>query len=184
MPAGAGRRRPALFLMSTFPPYADAFVRWACHDVRKAAEILERHPKVLRSTNGVGETVLHYLAVEGKTDAVALLIAKGADVNTRNRFKGTPLHDAAQLGHIDVVRALLAAEAEVDPVDHLGETPLHKACRGDTREVVEILLKAGADPNAFSGLKRPLDLALEEKQESIAERLRAAGAVETVRKDE
>lgn len=124
----------------------------------------------------------HYLAVEGQAAAVALLVAKGADVNTRNRFKGTPLHDAAQLGNVDVVRVLLAAEADVDPADHLKQTPLHKACGKDgVPDVVKLLLEAGADANAFDGLARPLDVAIEAKRPDLAEFLRSAGAVESPR---
>jgi len=43
---------------------------------------------------GLGETALHYLAVENFADAVALLIELGADMNATNEFGRSALEDA------------------------------------------------------------------------------------------
>jgi ankyrin repeat protein len=166
--------------MSTFPEHAQAFLTWAFQDLAKAAEILDRHPKLIRSTNSLGETVLHYLAVEGRAEAVELLLKRGAVVDTRDFSNATPLHHAAQLGYVDLVRLLLFHEADVKAVDHNQETALHFAARSKgAAEIVSLLLQAGADVNAFSGLERPLDTALKAGRKDAADLLLAAGGVET-----
>ena len=46
--------------------------------------------------NDDGWTPLHKAAYEGYREIVELLIAKGADVNAKNRYGTTPLDDAIQ----------------------------------------------------------------------------------------
>jgi hypothetical protein len=59
--------------------------------------MLRETPALLFLTSGLGETALHYLAVEDDLEGVAWLKAKGADLDTKNRF-GTPvLFEVAQL---------------------------------------------------------------------------------------
>jgi hypothetical protein len=76
-------------------------------------------------------TALHAVADIGDKDMAALLLANGADVNTRNDFYGsTPLHGAA------------------NAKDSNGWTPLHVAAHWHNRDVAEVLLANGADVNA------------------------------------
>lgn len=62
-----------------------------------AAALVEQDPGLLSLNNGIGETVLHFLAVENDLEGVAWLHARGADLHTKNKF-GTPaLFEVAQL---------------------------------------------------------------------------------------
>jgi ankyrin repeat protein len=71
-------------------------------DPETGAELLKQHPGLLEERNGLGETVLHFLAVENNQPAVAWLHEQGADVNVTNAF-GTPvLFEVAQLGYRDL----------------------------------------------------------------------------------
>lgn len=70
-----------------------------CGEFEAAEKLLKETPSLLYMTNGLGETALHFLAVEDDQKGVAWLHAKGSDINTRNKF-GTPvLFEVAQLGY-------------------------------------------------------------------------------------
>lgn len=85
---------------------------------------------------------------------VEALLAKGADVNTKSKYGGTPLSSACDSGRLEVVRVLLANGANVNAMDDFGETVLWKACaggkvcEGGNPAIVEALLAKGADVNA------------------------------------
>ena len=82
----------------------------------EASAVISHDPE-LASYNG--GTALHAAAKAGHNELVNLLLAAGADVNSRSRwFSGqcyytkTALIEASREGHITVVRTLLAAGAE------------------------------------------------------------------------
>lgn len=54
-------------------------------------------------------TPLHWAVVEGRKEAVQLLIAKGADVNAQDERGRTPLHYA---GNVEVAQLLIDNGAE------------------------------------------------------------------------
>lgn len=60
-------------------------------------------------------------------DVVKLLLAHGADVNTKDNTGQTPLFDAAVRNSTDVAELLLANRADVNATDKDGQTPLHEA---------------------------------------------------------
>jgi ankyrin repeat protein len=68
-----------------------------------AAELLRANPQLVSLRNGLGETVLHYLAVENHSEGVAWLHARGFDIDSQNEF-GTPVvFEVAQLGYKDLL---------------------------------------------------------------------------------
>ncbi len=58
--------------------------------------------------NGIGETFLHWYAVEGTVEVVAETIVLGFDVNTQNDFQQTPLLECLQIHRWDIAELLLA----------------------------------------------------------------------------
>lgn len=74
----------------------------------------------------------------------ALLLDKGATVNSRNTINSTPLFSAVSRGNLEIIDLLLARGAEVNAVNSRGESPLLAAIDKINREVVSLLLKHGA----------------------------------------
>lgn len=83
-------------------------------------------------------------AEDGRTADVMDLLAKGAEINTRDDEGRTPLILAAGYGQTETVRALLAKGADLNAKakdDYVALTPAALGCH---RDIVEILLRAGA----------------------------------------
>lgn len=88
---------------------------------------------------------LHEAARLGDVAKVKALLAKGADVNARNRFGATPLWFAAYKNRTEVVQVLLAAKADPNLADHVWESaPLPLAASFDSAASVKLLLAAKA----------------------------------------
>jgi hypothetical protein len=87
-------------------------------------------------------TPLHYAAWKGHKKIVVTLIAKGADVNAKNRY-GTPLHLPAGSGHKDIAKLLIANGADVNVKDVGGDTPLDWAINRNHPEIADLLRKSG-----------------------------------------
>jgi ankyrin repeat protein/beta-lactamase regulating signal transducer with metallopeptidase domain len=77
-----------------------------------------------------------------------MLIDKGADVNEKDRWGGTPLMEAAENNHVTLAKLLIKKGANVDARDGNGRTALHRAARSiRNQDVVELLIAEGADVN-------------------------------------
>ena len=90
-----------------------------------------------------GTTPLDRAVGAGFKDIVGLLIAKGANVNTKDNWDWTPLHSAVYR-HKDVVELLIASGADVNARDRSGGTPLSYAQSEGYTEIVGLLRKHGA----------------------------------------
>lgn len=151
----------------------------ACFDSLAAvATLLDAEPALLFARDGLGETALHYLAVEDQLEAVKWLFARGATLDTVSDVQGSPLSEAASLGYEELVARLLAAGADVAIVNGIRETAMHVACgEDDGLAVVEALLAAGAPTDARRIFdETPLDVAIEAGAQRIVELLSARGA--------
>ena len=119
---------------------------------------------------------LHLAALNGQKKIAELLIAKGADVSTKDGSGRTLLHFAAQKGHNEVAELLIANSADVNAKERGGRTPLHTAAYWGGKEVAALLLAKGAEVNARdkSGAT-PLGGAIRRKHSEIAVLLRKRG---------
>ncbi|UCE48728.1 MAG: ankyrin repeat domain-containing protein [Phycisphaerales bacterium] len=94
-----------------------------------------------------GHTVLHSAADQGDPQIVELLLARGANVDskaksTNSLWKGwTPLHVACNNGHKAVVETLLAKDVDINAKTDKGDTPMSLAKRNGHREVAELLVR-------------------------------------------
>jgi ankyrin repeat protein len=79
---------------------------------------------------------------------VKLLLAHGADVNAKERWKQqTALMRAAHEGNAEAAKVLIAAGAHLDDRSIFGWTPLLFAARQGQIETIRALAEAGADVN-------------------------------------
>jgi ankyrin repeat protein len=65
----------------------------------RAEALLAANPDLLTVKNSIGETVLHYLAVENDLEGVAWLYAHGFSLNTGTEFGNPMVFEVAVLGH-------------------------------------------------------------------------------------
>ena len=100
-----------------------------------------------------GIAPLHYASLTENSEALALLIQSGADVNILSPVEqrlpagSTPLHFAAYSSEVDCITQLLAAGADPNIANSAGQTPLHTAVfRSSSVEIINTLLDAGCDP--------------------------------------
>ena len=94
-----------------------------------------------------GATLLHGAAENGHKEIAELLIAKGANVNARNRQGWTPLMVAAKRGKVDIAKLLMIKESDPNP-HNKGWTSLHRAAYHNEVEIVAFLVEMGLDINA------------------------------------
>jgi hypothetical protein len=87
-------------------------------------------------------------SIDGRQDAVKLLIKCGANINAKNNYGSTALMYASETGHIEVVKLLIEAGANVNVKNKSESTALIYAAGNNRINIIEILLKAGADINA------------------------------------
>jgi len=91
-------------------------------DFPSAFLLLRNAPSLIDERNSIGESVLHFLAVENNSTAVEWLHACGADLNAANEF-GTPvLFEVALLGHWDLFKWLIKHGADLQKKDAQGQT--------------------------------------------------------------
>jgi hypothetical protein len=86
------------------------------------------------------QTILLYEAAEkGNIEQVKALIAKGVDVNIKDKDGNTPLHEAALNGHRDVVEFLIANGADAKARTKEGKTALDYARDAGFIDVIKAL---------------------------------------------
>ena len=133
--------------------------------------LLKAEPDLIRARDGLGETPLHYLAVENDLASVRALVEHGAQVNTLNECGGTPLSEAASLGYVELVKYLLSVGAKLR-IEGQKEPILHEAVRSGSAEMVKLFLEAGAEVNAANDLREtPLHLAAQDDKNLALARL-------------
>ena len=126
-------------------PHWYAF-RDAVHERRldDAESMLRETPALLFLTSGLGKTALHYLAVEDDLEGVAWLKAKGADLDTKNRF-GTPvLFEVAQLEYRQLYGWLVQNGADTRARDRDDRGIVEHLLQFEVPEMIEWVRKGGA----------------------------------------
>jgi ankyrin repeat protein len=95
-----------------------------------------------------GHTPLMDAAKAGDMEALADLLARGADITARSEKGKSALHYAAANGKLEAAKLLVEKGAELDPRDRDGHTPLMLAAIYGCNQTVQLLVLAGADVNA------------------------------------
>ncbi|TDZ13333.1 Ankyrin-1 [Colletotrichum orbiculare MAFF 240422] len=131
------------------------------------------------NTSPVTEMVtvaFHDACLLGQTDVVELLLRKGADVNRRGGWFGTPLQAACFHGQMETILVLLKHQATIDLVAN-DRTALHVAYARGHYAVAKLLLDRGASFKARDAwIDTPLRQAFVAGNTSIVKLLRGRGA--------
>lgn len=100
------------------------------------------------STDGSGNTVLHYAAEWQYGPAITYLLGRNADVNAKNAKGETVLFSAAKSNNPEIIQKIVDGGADLYARDNMGSTAIHIAVRFDANVSVEKLLSLGIDVNA------------------------------------
>ncbi len=112
-------------------------------------------------------------AYDGDATKVKALLAKGANINNKDKYGGTALMNASLKGHEAVVKVLLARGAKLDLQSSDGWTALTMASKRGHEAIVKMLLAKGAAVNIkFHSGGTAIDVA---KTEKIRQLLKAGG---------
>jgi ankyrin repeat protein len=135
---------------STTAGYAPLAFAARSDEVAVVNELLSRRVSVDVAAAENDGTPLMFAAESGATNAAAVLIAAGADVNRRYsvRLRNTILMEAAWYGQLGSVKLLLEHGANLEGTDNNGNTALTCAANAGRTNVVQYLLKQGANRNA------------------------------------
>jgi ankyrin repeat protein len=149
-------------------------------DVAQLEEVLGGNRSLVSATSSDGWTPLHLAAHFGRTDAVRLLLNKGAQVNVRstNALANCAIHAAAAGGSAATVKLLADFGADVNARQHGGWAAIHAAAQSGNVEMAQVLCDSGADLGIRAGnQQRPIDLALTQGHQAMVDFLESRGAV-------
>ncbi|MFI3258138.1 MAG: ankyrin repeat domain-containing protein, partial [Spirochaetales bacterium] len=104
--------------------------------------------QVIQSSDGLGDTPLHYAAKRELNNAIFALLERGANPNAQNTNGENPLFHAAKANSIDTVRLLSENGTNQNARDYLGSTVLHTCVQWDSQDVAVYLIENGIDINA------------------------------------
>ena len=127
-----------------------------------------------------GETLLHYTARYGNSDATEFFSHLNStlvgNVDLENHLGQTPLSVAAEHGHYNIASILLSKAAEVNSRDHRGKTPFFHAVAGSQFHIMPFLQEHGADINAANKYgQTPLHYAVDEWNRNVVNQLLILG---------
>jgi uncharacterized protein len=146
----------------------------ATGSLARLEQLLGSDPGSVNAWSPDGFQPLGLAAFFGQGAAVDLLLARGAEVNTkaRHRFGVTALHAALAGPAPEIARTLVGAGADVNAAQNSGETPLHETAFSGNVELTRLLLEHGADRGAKTehGLT-PAEVARERGHLEVAELL-------------
>lgn len=105
-------------------------------------------PTVIDTRDQVsGDTALHIVTARRDLGWMALLIARGARIDLRDKQGRTPLMLAAELSFAEGAEVLIRRRAKLDEPNNQGETPLIRAVQKRDARMTRLLLDAGANPD-------------------------------------
>jgi len=152
-------------------------------DAARIEALLAQNPELVNAKGpGLGATALHWAAIYGRKEAVAVLLRHGSDVNAVEGHNGTTMHWAAHSDDAEVIQWLLDNGANIDHANQMGRTPLHVAARRGCQNVVKTLIERGANIHAtIKNGGTALHVAARNGHKDVIELLIAAGVSKTAK---
>ena len=96
---------------------------------------------------GPGKEALHLAAKQGQKEIVELLIAKGANIKTKDDMEATLLHNAAIGNLLELCKRLITEGTTLNDLDVRGRTPLHYAVKQGSLDIAQLMVRKGTDLN-------------------------------------
>jgi len=106
---------------------------------QQAAALLVANPSLVSLKNGLGETVLHDLAVENDLEAVAWLHEHGFSLDSHNDFGIPVVFEVAQLGYKELLLWLNQAGANFRVVDGDGRSIVIYLRQFKTDKIIDMI---------------------------------------------
>ncbi|KAI0446359.1 hypothetical protein F4803DRAFT_41297 [Xylaria telfairii] len=148
------------------------------NNIQRLSQLLEADSSLVDSERYDGCTPLLAAVEMGNLDALALLLAYGADRNRITSKGYRPIHSAVVKEFPEVIDMLVQGGADVNATSVQGYTALHVCISmGDKTEMLEYLLEAGADVNAVGPQGSVLRMAVSSEREASVAMLLRAGAI-------
>jgi ankyrin repeat protein len=116
----------------------------------RTAELQKRIASRLDINDGNGAAIatpLHDAVIDGNQEAVNLILASGADINSKDDAGLTPLHYAVIEGEGQIAEILLDKGANVEAADVSGSSPLQWAANSGDLTTCRALIAKHADVN-------------------------------------
>ncbi|NET90538.1 MAG: hypothetical protein F6K45_20995 [Kamptonema sp. SIO1D9] len=115
-------------------------------------ELLLNHgARVNEKTGTFRFSPLHIASIDNRgkvsQNICEILIAHGADINSKDKSGETPLHWAAKTGNQAIVELLINYGSDVNALNFSNQTPLFESARLHQAQVVNSLLSHGAEVN-------------------------------------
>jgi uncharacterized protein len=131
--------------LNPFSAYYDNVARAASqNDAEGVRRIVGGGDGNPNQVDDASRTAMHYAALNGNLQIMAILIKADAKLNPVDGLGNTPLHLAADQNQTEAGKLLLDAGAEVDAQNQDGLTPLMIAAGHGNLELVRALLAKGA----------------------------------------
>lgn len=93
-------------------------------------------------------SILHVCCGKGHLECARVLVDRGADILSRDKWRMSPLIHAIMPQFTEVVQFLVTENSEVvNMCDKYGKAPLHYAIESDCVAIVDILIRHGAEVN-------------------------------------
>ncbi|XP_043431994.1 ankyrin repeat domain-containing protein 35 isoform X1 [Prionailurus bengalensis] len=108
-------------------------------DVGRVASLASRKSARPTKLNSSGQSSFHLAASKGLTECLTILLANGADINSKNEDGSTALHLATISCQPQCVKVLLQHGANEDAVDAENRSPLHWAASSGCASSVLLL---------------------------------------------
>jgi len=103
--------------------------------------ILKAKPSLISLNEPVmEESLLHVAARYNQYEMVKILLAKGLDVNAKNKLGSIPLHLACITGSYPMVNDLLSKGSDIMVVNSRGKTPVEYVANGKNPELFKLFL--------------------------------------------